>query len=162
MAENNNILGDLREGMKKKGLTCQMVAQLTEEAGEAVSESTIRRMMRPGARAEDFRWETSILPVSRVVLEPVAAPDAAAAESYSTDALEAVITAKDEHLAAKEAELQRVVESERERVDYMRRRIEKLERTLFRYRAAFFILLGAVIFVLILDAAMGHVGWFRY
>lgn len=139
-----------------------MVAQLTEEAGEAVSESTIRRMIRPGARAEDFRYETSILPVSRVVLGSEAVPDADAVEAYGTDALEAAITANDEHLAAKEVELQRVVESERERVDYMRRRIEKLERMLFRYRAAFFILLGAAIFVLILDAAMGHVGWFRY
>ena len=191
MGPDENILAKLKAAMDAKGLTCQKVAKLTEERGEAVSESTIRRMVKEGARLDDFRYETSVRPVVRIVLgldEETEKPntnDPEQLEQYYTtiEALKPVVDFKHSQIVEQESEIEalraelselkrnrkeeieKVENADQKKIDYLKETIKDLKDAAKWYKRVIGILgvfCFLVLVALILDLSIGHIGWIRY
>lgn len=71
MKELADILDDLRTAKEEKGLTYQDIADQTERNGEAVSVTSIRRVLAKDADPNAFRLKQTIIPIARVLLDDV-------------------------------------------------------------------------------------------
>lgn len=64
----------LREAKQRTGMTYEDIVAATERNGEAVSLSSVRRVLAAGASDADFKRETTLRPIANalgVALEPI-------------------------------------------------------------------------------------------
>ena len=127
MEQDRELLVKLREAKEARGLSHQDIVNITEENGEAVSLSSVRRVFDKDAKIEDFRYKTTLRPIIRAVLgfdeenkPPESRPTLQQAEQdYTTiEALKALVEFKSEMLARVESDAQK-------KIDYLRSEIEK-------------------------------------
>ena len=127
MEQDRELLVKLREAKEARGLSHQDIVNITEENGEAVSLSSVRRVFDKDSKIEDFRYKTTLRPIIRAVLgfdeenkPPESRPTLQQAEQdYTTiEALKALVEFKSEMLARVEADAQK-------KIDYLRSEIEK-------------------------------------
>lgn len=102
------LLDELKRRRKAKGLSYQDIADITEKNGEAVSMSTVKRVFAAGADIDDFRFQTSILPIARVVLDD----DAAGEEPAPGVLADVVDTLREEQIEIYQKELKKVQKSD--------------------------------------------------
>ena len=108
-----NIIPKLREAKEVKGLSYQDITDITEENGEYVSVSSVKRVFAKDSDISSFRYNQTIRPIIRAVLgldteteEPTDDPKQAE-EYYTTiEAMKAVIDFKHQQIVdyAKEIE----------------------------------------------------------
>lgn len=127
------LLEKLRIAKETAGLSNKEIANITEKNGEAVSETTVQRVFKKGSNADDFRFNSTLGPISRAVLgigeeleAPEEEPTQEQAEIYYTtiEGLKAVVNFKHEQIEAlrKENEyLKGIVEDYKSEIKWHRR-----------------------------------------
>lgn len=167
MGGKQELLAKLRAAKEVKGLSYQDIVDITEENGEAISIATVKRVFAKDSDLEDFRYRQTVRPIVRAVLgmdeatePPAETPSLQQSEQYYAEivALKAVVDLKSTMLEKAEAEAQK--------------KIDFLKATLDDYKAAnkwykrVIAILGVICFLamvaVILDLAIGTVGWIRY
>ena len=141
------IVTRLRDVRVEKGYSYQKIADLTEEIGEAVSLSTIKRVFADSGKG--FRWAT-IKPIATVVLgvgfetpEPDEKVENQPQMYYAEiEALKALVEAKGEMVAEKN-----------KTVDYLRKQLR-------RQQIVAAIVFGLLAVMLIVDFFNPNVGFF--
>ena len=189
MEKVQDLLAKIKTAKEANGLSYQAIVDITEKNGEAVSLSTVKRVLQDGADIENFRYQQTILPIARAVLginEETEKPDVQnnpdQPERYyaEIDALKSVIKIKHEQLEERAQEIDRLrneisdlkethkanishTEEEKEKkITYLKDSVEELKkdlRTSRRIIAAFSIVIGAL---LVLDVCFRNFGWFQW
>lgn len=113
ISKKEEVLRQLRIVRKEKKMSYQNIVDALEEAGCPLAMSTVRRVFDERYRANDFKYETTLKPIVRIVLgldEDFDDPE--------TSALAAVVDYKDARIEQLEAELARYrQEAEEDRTD---------------------------------------------
>ena len=115
-ARKKELIEQLKAVRLEKGLSYQYIADQCEARGKAVSLSTIKRVFS-GAASGEFRFDTTLQPISEVVLgirEKTPEPDLQRAEQQSLQLKGEIIDA----LRKSEAQLTA-------QIDYMRQEIAR-------------------------------------
>lgn len=192
MVDKKELLEKLRIAKDAKALSYQDIVDITEENGEAISLSTVKRMFQKESNLDDFRYHQTVRPVVRAVLgldeeteAPAEKPSTQQAEQYyaTIEGLKAVVDLKHEQIVAlqkennrltseiadfkvdRKEELKRHDEDSQKKIDYLKNAVDWLQGSL-RWHKRVIVVLGivAIVFValFIADALMPNVGWFRY
>lgn len=110
-----NIILKLREAKEVKGLSYQDISDITEENGEYVSVSSVKRVFAKDSDVSNFRYNQTIRPIIRAVLgldEETAEPtdDPNQPEEYYTtiEAMKAVLDYKHQQLVDSAKEIERL------------------------------------------------------
>lgn len=136
MHKMQDVLAKLREAKEAKFLSYQAIVDITEQNGEAVSLSTVKRLFAKDADISDFRYHQTIRPVVRAVLGmdedtelPADVPDQQQAEQYYTtiEAMKAVIDFKHEQLTERTNEVERLKTEIKEITERHTKEIEELK-----------------------------------
>lgn len=113
-----NIIPKLREAKEAKGLSYQDITDITEENGEYVSVSSVKRVFAKDSDVSNFRYNQTIRPIIRAVLgldEETAEPtdDPNQPEEYYTtiEAMKAVLEFKHQQLIESSKEIERLKEA---------------------------------------------------
>lgn len=141
MEKSNKLLNDMREAKRERGLSYQDIADITEQNGEAVSVSTVKRVLNSESEIDDFRFNSSVLPVARAILGDDECLEGVA---QGHDAVETVMQLKDEQIMIYQRQLAR---------------LSKLERV---YRIGFIVVVCILAVLFGADIALGNFGWIRY
>lgn len=162
------LIQKLKEARKAKDLSYQNIVDITEENGEAVSMSTVRRVFTSlPEEADSFKYNQTLRPIVRAVLGmneetplPEEAPTTEQMNQYyaEIEALKAVVDFKSELLAKAETEAQK-------KIDFLKATLEDYKAANKWYKRVIGIL-GVICFLamvgVILDLAIGTAGWIRY
>ena len=108
-SKKEEVLRQLRIVRKAKKMSYQNIVDATESIGSAVSMSSVRRVFDERFHADDFKYDTTLKPIVRVVMgieeefyeEPQTLPEATA----NVEGLVAVVDYKDSTIDRLEAEL---------------------------------------------------------
>jgi long-subunit acyl-CoA synthetase (AMP-forming) len=113
-----NIILKLREAKEVKGLSYQDISDITEENGEYVSVSSVKRVFAKDSDVSNFRYNQTIRPIIRAVLgldEETAEPtdDPNQPEEYYTtiEVMKAVLEFKHQQLIESSKEIERLKEA---------------------------------------------------
>lgn len=159
------LVAELKRVRKLKEMSYQDVLDSCEAAGEGISLSTVRRVFSEGSEQIKFRYNTSLGPISRAVLglddpAPVEMqPEEAVADNA---ALRMIVDIKNEQLATYRAELNLAREDAQKKIEYLKKETIDLKKALRLTRICLAVLAAVVLAAIILDAAIGSVGWFRW
>ena len=114
----DTIIEKLREAKEVKGLSYQDITDITEENGEYVSVSSVKRVFSKNSDISNFRYNQTIRPIVRAVLgldEETAEPtdDPNQPEEYYTtiEAMKAVLEFKHQQLTESAKEIERLKEA---------------------------------------------------
>lgn len=117
VVDKKELIEKLRAAKEAKGISCQEIVDITEQNGEAISMSTVRRVFAKDSDANDFRYKQTLRPIARAVLgidEDLQPPEVRptieqAEQAYATiEALKALVDFKSEMLARSEKEIERL------------------------------------------------------
>ena len=108
-SKKEEVLRQLRNVRKAKKMSYQSIVEATEAIGAAVSMSSVRRVFDERFHADDFKYDTTLKPIVRVVMgieeefyeEPQSLPEATA----NVEGLVAVVDYKDSTIDRLQAEL---------------------------------------------------------
>lgn len=108
-SKKEEVLRQLRIVRKAKKMSYQSIVEATEAIGSAVSMSSVRRVFDERFHADDFKYDTTLKPIVRVVMgieeefyeEPQSLPEATA----NVEGLVAVVDFKDSTIDRLQAEL---------------------------------------------------------
>ena len=111
-SKKEEVLRQLRNMRKIKKMSYQSIVEATEAIGEAVSLSSIRRVFDERFHADDFKYDTTLKPIVRVVMgiepefqeEPQSLPEAKA----NMEGLVAVVDFKDSTIERLQGELSKL------------------------------------------------------
>lgn len=192
MSEKQELLQKLRIARETKGLSYQDIVDITEENGEAVSLSTVKRIFQKDSDLDDFRYHQTVRPIIRAVLgmdeeteKPAAEPTAEQAEQYyaTIEGLKAVVDLKHSQLVSLQKENERLASEVsdmkvdrkeqiaeikgdyQKKVEYLKRIVDDLQNSIKWYKRVIAILAitaGLFFISLIIDLAVGSIGWIRY
>lgn len=192
MSEKQELLQKLRIAREAKGLSYQDIADITEENGEAVSLSTIKRIFQKDSDLEDFRYHQTVRPIIRAVLgmdeeteKPAAEPTVEQAEQYyaTIEGLKAVVDLKHSQLVSLQKENERLASEladlkvdrkeqladtkadYQKKIDHLKEEISWYKESLKWHRWVMLILgiiVALAIIALIIDLSVGNFGWIRY
>lgn len=167
MSNKKEMIAKLRAAKEAKELSYQDIVDITEANGEAVSIATVKRVFAKDANIEDFRYSQTMRPIIRAVLgmdedtePPAETPTVQQSEQYYAEivALKAVVDLKSTMLEKAELEAQK-------KIDFLKQTIEDYKAANKWYKRLIGIL-GAVcalaFIAVIIDLAVGTVGWIRY
>ena len=116
-----DIISRLKRVREENGLSYQRIYDIVEGSGEHVSMSTIRKVFEPGSETYGFQYEGTLKPIAAAVLGAYEPPDRTAEDV--ADTLHAIIDYKAEKIAELSAQLARLEESYRRRIDFLRDQI---------------------------------------
>lgn len=155
-----DLLDRLRTVKERRHYTYQDIVDLTEQNGEPVSMTTVRRVFAKDAQLENFRYNQTVAPIVRVLLESGNEPAGPAwAEEAQTDEIERL---RQELEMAKQHERE-VIEKAQQGVQTQIDNLIAERKVAYRRFRIAAIALGALIVVsIILDLAIGSVGFIRY
>ena len=111
-AKKEEVLRQLRLVRKAKKMSYQSIVEATEAIGFAVSLSSVRRVFDERFHADDFKYDTTLKPIVRVVMgieqefheEPQSLPEATA----NVEGLVAVVDYKDSTIERLQAEIAKI------------------------------------------------------
>lgn len=149
------IIEKLKAVKEERGYSLQDIADMTEEAGCAVSLTTIKRVFSNNYKEQQtFRYSKTIKPIADVLLG-ADEPDSDLARSDMFDLLNRQIVTLEEALRKRDLEYT-------ERVEFLKSRIKRSDRIIHVLSLTLGVLLAAIIVVLIMDRLSPNIGWFRY
>ena len=192
MSEKQELLQKLRIARETKGLSYQDIVEITEENGEAVSLSTVKRIFQKDSDLDDFRYHQTVRPIIRAVLgmdeeteKPAAEPTVEQAEQYyaTIEGLKAVVDLKHTQLVSLQKENDRLTSElsdmkvdrkeqiaevkadHQKKIDHLKDEITWYKESLKWHRWVMLILgvvVALAIIALIVDLSVGNIGWIRY
>ena len=122
--KKSEIIRNLKRVRAENGLSISEIVKLCESNGEAVSETTVKKVFADGSEALGFNYEITLKPIINALL-------GGHEETAETDMMISVAQFKEvkiQDLEAKikdmEAHMQRTEESYKRRIDFLRQQIE--------------------------------------
>lgn len=172
------IIEQLKEIRKAKGLTIQRIFEMVQETGEYVSPATIKRIFAEGSEERNFRYEDSIKPimialVGKDIVEPPEGHTMSIAEQEA-NALRAVAALKEDMIQELKDENKRIKEDLDVRLKYVKdesdrktqhiadltRQTEKKDKSIFWLTFIIIALSLLIITALIVDRINPDLGYF--
>lgn len=148
------IIEKLKAVKEERGYSLQDIADMTEEAGCAVSLTTIKRVFSNNAKEQTFRYSKTIKPIADVLLDLDVAPG----NDVKTDVLELL----SRQIAAMDEERKKREQEYASREEYLKSRIERSDRIIRTLSIILGAILTVVIVVLLVDTFSPNIGWLRY
>ena len=146
------IIEKLKAVKEERGYSLQDIADMTEEAGCAVSLTTIKRVFSNNANPQAFRYSKTIKPIADVLLDLDGAP--------SDDVKTGVLDLLSRQIAAMDEEYKKKEQEYKEQVAYLKSRIERSDRIIHILSIILGVLLVAIIMLLLIDVLDPNIGWF--
>ena len=141
------IIEKLKAVKEERGYSLQDIADMTEEAGCAVSLTTIKRVFSNNANPQAFRYSKTIKPIADVLLDLDGAPS----DDVKADVLDLLNVLRRQIAAMDEAHKNKEQEY-KEQVVYLKSRIERSDRIIHILTLTLGLLLAAVIALLLIAA----------
>ena len=113
----SEIIRNLKRVRVEDGLSISEIVKLCEDAGESVSETTIKKVFAEGSEACGFNYETTLKPIISVLLGDHE-------ETAETDMMISVAEFKAAKIKDLEAQLERMETSYKRRIDFLKNQIE--------------------------------------
>ena len=146
MIDTQNVIDSLQKIYKKRKLTQQKAYQIVYDFDplNCPSETTIARVFRKGAKAENFRWEASLRPIANAILnleeiDPEDSPEEQALKSMlklKKDQLGIVNEEREEETDKYHKRLAEELDKFQKSLDFLKKQIElKDERIDYFMRA---------------------------
>lgn len=124
------IIVKLKKVREENGLSYQRIVQLVEQNGESVSLSTVKRVFEDGSENFGYQYENTLKPIADAVLGIYT--ESATATADEADALKAIIDYKSDRITELTAQLERVEESYRRRIDFLKEQITLKDKRIDR------------------------------
>ncbi|MBQ7736996.1 MAG: hypothetical protein IJT62_04095 [Oscillospiraceae bacterium] len=118
------LIKQLKEAKKQKEFTYPRIMERMEAKGHFISLTTLRRVFADGSEAGSFNYETTLLPIAEVLLDPEDVPTEDGPQSKEIDALKAIIHVQNEEIAR----LHELKEHLENRVTFLLEQIDKKDR----------------------------------
>lgn len=115
--KKSEIIRNLKRVRAEDGLSISEIVKLCEDAGESVSETTIKKVFAEGSEACGFNYETTLKPIISVLLGDHE-------ETAETDMMISVAEFKAAKIKNLEAQLERMETSYKRRIDFLKNQIE--------------------------------------
>lgn len=115
--KKSEIIRNLKRVRAEDGLSISEIVKLCEDAGESVSETTIKKVFAEGSEACGFNYETTLKPIISVLLGDHE-------ETAETDMMISVAEFKAAKIKDLEAQLERMETSYKRRIDFLKNQIE--------------------------------------
>ena len=168
------VIEQLKTVRQEKGLSYQDIVDKCAENEEYVSLSTVKRVFAAGSETASFKYDTTIQPIARVVLDlyenaEEAVPEVKTVSEVDAEntALKAVLAVKDQVIADKAKELERLISSTQAQIDtrdgnveYLKKQVSEQRRLLFLSWGFVIVLLLFIIVALVIDKINPEIGFF--
>lgn len=115
--KKSEIIRNLKRVRAEDGLSISEIVKLCEDAGESVSETTIKKVFAEGSEACGFNYETTLKPIIGALLGDHE-------ETAETDMMISVAEFKAAKIKDLEAQLERMETSYKRRIDFLKNQIE--------------------------------------
>ena len=115
--KKSEIIRNLKRVRVEDGLSISEIVKLCEDAGESVSETTIKKVFAEGSEACGFNYETTLKPIISVLLGDHE-------ETAETDMMISVAEFKAAKIKDLEAQLERMENSYKRRIEFLKNQIE--------------------------------------
>lgn len=164
MSQNHDLLDRLRTAKEQRHYTYQDIVELTERNGEAVSMTTVRRVFSEGAHLENFRYNQTVAPIVRVLLDDGNEPvETERAETAPTEEIERLKNELEQLRQHEREVMEKAQEGVQSQIDNYVGNLIKERNAAYRwYKKAIVIIAALVSISLVLDLAFGSVGLIRY
>ena len=123
----------------EQGMTYDDIAVATESLGTAVSSSSIRRVFADGSESREFRLETTLIPIAKVLLDEEEVKQVCEGHTKHSD----------------------LVEMLSDQAVYLKKAIRRKDRIIMILSISLVIVVVGVIGILIYDKLNSNVGWFQ-
>lgn len=117
----SDIVTKLKRVREENGLSYQKIVDMVEQNGEYVSLSTVKRVFSDGSEEFGFQYENTLKPIATAVLGIYSETDTATISEV--DALKSILAYKSDRISELEAQLNRIEESYRRRLDFLKEQI---------------------------------------
>lgn len=154
MPYTHEIIEKLKAVKEARGYSLQDIVDMTEEAGCAVSLTTVKRVFSSNSSAQTFRYSKTIKPIADVLL--------GLDEPHGTDAKGDVLDLLIQQISAMDEEHKKREREYAENMEYLKSRIARSDKIIRALGTILGVLVFAVIAVLLYDKLNPTVGWFRY
>lgn len=124
------IITKLKKVREENGLSYQKIAELVEQNGGNVSLSTVKRVFEDGSEDYGYHYENTLKPIADAVLGIYTESEAATPDE--ADALKAIIDYKSEKITELTAQIERIEESYRRRLDFLKDQIALKDKRIDR------------------------------
>ena len=113
----SEIIRNLKRVRQENGLSISEIVRICEESGNAVSETTIKKVFSDGSEALGFNYENTLKPIINALLDDHE-------ETAETDMMVSVAQFKEAKIQALEAQLTRQEDSYKRRIEFLMQQIE--------------------------------------
>ena len=113
----SEIIRNLKRVRQENGLSISEIVRICEESGNAVSETTIKKVFADGSEMLGFNYENTLKPIINALLDDHE-------ETAETDMMVSVAQFKEAKIQALEAQLTRQEDSYKRRIDFLMQQIE--------------------------------------
>lgn len=113
----SEIIRNLKRVKSENGLSISEIVNLCERNGESVSETTIKKVFSDGSEALGFNYESTLKPIVNALLGDHE-------ETAETDMMISVAQFKEEKIKDLEAQMARMEESYKRRIEFLKDQIE--------------------------------------
>lgn len=113
----SEIIRNLKRVKSENGLSISEIVNLCERNGESVSETTIKKVFSDGSEALGFNYESTLKPIVNALLGDHE-------ETAETDMMVSVAQFKEEKIKDLEAQMARMEESYKRRIEFLKDQIE--------------------------------------
>ena len=137
------IVTKLKRVREENGLSYQKIVELVEKNGEYVSLSTVKRVFEDGSESYGFQFENTLKPIANAVLGIYSETDIVSASEV--EALKAVISYKSDRITELEARIERIEESYRRRLDFLKNQISLKDERIDKRDAMIERLVGVIL-----------------
>ena len=113
----SEIIRNLKRVRNENGLTISEIVNLCEKNGEAVSETTVKKVFADGSETFGFNYENTLKPIINALL-------GGHEETAETDMMISVAQYKEIKIKHLEAQLARQEESYKRRIEFLKQQID--------------------------------------
>ena len=113
----SEIIRTLKRVRQENGLSISEIVRICEDSGNAVSETTIKKVFSDGSEALGFNYENTLKPIINALLDDHE-------ETAETDMMVSVAQFKEAKIQAREAQLTRQEDSYKRRIEFLMQQIE--------------------------------------
>ena len=113
----SEIIRNLKRVRQENGLSISEIVRICEDSGNAVSETTIKKVFSDGSEALGFNYENTLKPIINALLDDHE-------ETAETDMMVSVAQFKEAKIQALEAQLTRQEDSYKRRIEFLMQQIE--------------------------------------
>ena len=113
----SEIIRNLKRVRQENGLSISEIVRICEDSGNAVSETTIKKVFSDGSEALGFNYENTLKPIINALLDDHE-------ETAETDMMVSVAQFKEAKIQELEAQLTRQEDSYKRRIEFLMQQIE--------------------------------------